>query len=206
MSSMMERERDLERVLTFVDAVVAIAITLLVLPLAEVGSEARDTPVAELLAEHWLDILGFLLSFTVIARLWLGQHRIVSSLVKQDSVVVYLLLTWTLTIVFLPFPTTLVADTNNDPLSKLLYIGTMSVSSILLALLAWRIGRDRSLRDTDPGPDAWQATATAAAFLLALVITLVLPAASYWPLLLLTLSDPVAAWLRRNRERNRSSG
>ena len=36
---MAERHRDLERLLTFVDAVVAIAITLLVLPLAEVGSE-----------------------------------------------------------------------------------------------------------------------------------------------------------------------
>jgi uncharacterized membrane protein len=32
------RERDLERLLTFIDAVVAIAITLLVLPLAEAGS------------------------------------------------------------------------------------------------------------------------------------------------------------------------
>ena len=34
-----ERERDLERFLTFVDAVVAIAITLLVLPLVEISQE-----------------------------------------------------------------------------------------------------------------------------------------------------------------------
>lgn len=80
-----ERERDLERLLTFIDAVVAIAITLLVLPLAEVGSELQDGSVAELLHEHAIDIAGFLLSFVVIARLWLGQYRIVSSLVRPWS-------------------------------------------------------------------------------------------------------------------------
>ena len=32
-----ERSRDLERLITFVDAIVAIAITLLVLPLAELA-------------------------------------------------------------------------------------------------------------------------------------------------------------------------
>ena len=36
------RERDLERFLTFVDAVVAIAITLLVLPLAEAGNQIQQ--------------------------------------------------------------------------------------------------------------------------------------------------------------------
>ena len=40
-----ERERGLDRVLTFVDAVVAIAITLLVLPLAELAPEVGDGSV-----------------------------------------------------------------------------------------------------------------------------------------------------------------
>jgi uncharacterized membrane protein len=63
------RERDLERFLTFIDAVVAIAITLLVLPLAEAGSEInQDETVAEVLREHVVDIFGFLLSFAVISR------------------------------------------------------------------------------------------------------------------------------------------
>jgi hypothetical protein len=48
--------------------------------------------------------------------------------------VVNLLLAWTLTIVFLPFPTTLVAATDNGGLVKVLYIGTMAMSS---ALLTW---------------------------------------------------------------------
>ena len=125
---MADRERDVERLLTFVDAVVAIAITLLVLPLAEVGREVQDGDVAGLLREHVDDIVGFLLSFAVIARLWLAQHRIVSCLVRQSSVVVLLLLAWTFTIVVLPFPTALVAATVHDTLARVLYLGTMTVS------------------------------------------------------------------------------
>jgi hypothetical protein len=60
-------------------------------PLAEVGREVQDGDVAGLLREHVDDIVGFLLSFAVIARLWLAQHRIVSGLVRQSPVVVLLL-------------------------------------------------------------------------------------------------------------------
>lgn len=196
-----ERERDLDRLLTFVDAVVAIAITLLVLPLAEVGGEVRTGEVADLLREHADDILGFLLSFVVIARLWLAQHAIVAPLVRQNAVVIRLLLGWTLTIVFLPFPTALVTATSNDGLAKLLYIGTMAVSSALLALLARAVGSDRNLRDTDDAPGAAQASATAGTFLLALVVSLAFPATGYWPLLLLLLTDPLVARLSRRRAR-----
>ncbi|MEK6439242.1 TMEM175 family protein [Pseudonocardia sp. T1-2H] len=119
--------------------------------------------MADLLREHAADILAFLLSFTVIARLWLAQHSIVSVLVRQNPLVVGLLLAWTLTIVFLPFPTTLVAGTSNDGLAKLLYIGTMTMSSALLALLPRVIGRDRSLRDTDAGPDVLPTAGTTSA-------------------------------------------
>jgi TMEM175 potassium channel family protein len=110
-----DRERDVDRLLTFVDAMVAIAITLLVLPLAEVGREVQDGDVARLLREHVDDIIGFLLSFVVIARLWLAQHRIVSCLVRQNAVVARLLLAWTFTIVVLPFPTALIAATQHAP-------------------------------------------------------------------------------------------
>lgn len=196
---MADRERDLERLLTFVDAVVAIAITLLVLPLAEVGSEIHDSSVADLLAQHWIDILGFLLSFTVIARLWVAQHRVVSSLVRQSRALVWLLLAWTLTIVFLPFPTTLAAGTSNDSLAKVLYIGTMALSSALLSAIAYAVGRDRTLRDTDAKPDVRPSAGITIGFLLALAIMVAFPVTSYWPLLLLLLVDPVERWLSRAR-------
>lgn len=193
------RERDLERLLTFVDAVVAIAITLLVLPLADVGSQIHGRSVADLLAEHTDDIFGFLLSFAVIARLWVAQHWIVRSLVRQSTAVMWLLLAWTFTIVFLPFPTTLVAGTSDDNLAKVLYIGTMAVSSALLALIGYAIGRDPSMRDSDEKIDVRVSIGTTVVFLLALAISVVFPATTYYPLLLLLLVDPVVRLMKRWR-------
>jgi hypothetical protein len=45
------------------------------------------------------------------------------------------------------------------------------------------------------------AAGTTAAFLLALVISVVFPATSYWPLLLLVLVDPVVHRVRERRAR-----
>ncbi len=194
---MAERHRDLDRLLTFVDAVVAIAITLLVLPLAEVGNEAGASSAADILRAHSDDLFGFGLSFVVIARLWLGQHRIVSGVVRQTPTLIWLLLAWSFTIVFLPFPTTLVATTNHDPGAKILYLGTMAVSSLILALVAWVIRRNASVRDTDEAPDLWASGGVAVGFLVALAIMLAFPDTSYWPLLLLMLVDPVRRLLRR---------
>lgn len=187
-----QRERDLDRFLTFVDAVVAIAITLLVLPLADVAQEAGEESVTELLREHKGELLGFLLSFLVIAQLWFSQHRVVSSLVRQDPVVVRLLTLWMFTIVVLPFPTALVAESGEEAATKTLYIGTMALSALTLALVAVRMAQRPDLRDPGPGPDPLPAAAVVAAFLLALMITLVFPDTGYWPLLLLLLADPVA--------------
>jgi uncharacterized membrane protein len=192
-----ERHRDLDRLLTFVDAVVAIAITLLVLPLAEVGGEIGQGGAGELLRDHGDDLIGFGLSFVVIARLWVGQHRIVSGLVQQSTALTWLMLAWAFTIVLLPFPTSLVTTTDHDPVAKILYIDTMALSSAILGLVAWLIARDRSLRDTDEAPDLVQSVGTTAAFLIALVITLVFPDTSYWPLLVLALVDPITRRVRR---------
>jgi uncharacterized membrane protein len=192
-----ERHRDLDRLLTFVDAVVAIAITLLVLPLAEAGGEVGEGDAAQVLSAHVDDLFGFALSFVVIAQLWLGQHRIVSGLVRQNTALIWLLLAWAFTIVFLPFPTSLVTTTDHDPLAKILYVGTMAVSSAVLALVAWVIRRDRRLRDSDGAPDVVTSASVTGAFLLALAIMLLFPDLGYWPLLLLTVVGPVERLIRR---------
>ena len=194
---MSERHRDLERLLTFVDAVVAIAITLLVLPLAEVGQEIGDAGAAELLEAHSDDLLGFVLSFVVIARLWLAQHHTVSTLERQSPPVIWLLLAWSFTIVFLPFPTSLVAATDHDPVAKILYVGTMAISSLLLGIIAWVIRNDDGLRDTDRKPELAPAIGVTSGFLIALVVMLAFPDTGYWPLLLLLLVDPVVRVVRR---------
>ena len=67
----------------------------------------------------------------MIAQLWFAQHHVVDGLVRQDPLVVRLLLLWLFTIVLLPFPTALVAEASDDAATKVLYIGTLAVSSLL---------------------------------------------------------------------------
>jgi TMEM175 potassium channel family protein len=197
----MERERDLERLLTFVDAVVAIAITLLILPLAEAGGEAGTRRAAEVLPEHANDILGFVISFLVIARLWVGQHRLVSSLVRQNSLIIWLMLAWTFTIVVLPFPTRLITGSGDDLVARVFYIGTMTVSSALLTALAVVLARTPDLHTPDARPDVRPSLANSILFLLALAISVAFPATTYWPLLLLALAGLLARVLPRRLTR-----
>jgi uncharacterized membrane protein len=204
------RERDFERFLTFVDAVVAIAITLLVLPLVDLAGSLRPgESVADLIGDNSAKLGSALLSFAVIARLWLAQHHVVRNVVRQDRIVTRLMLLWLLMIALLPFPTALLADGGSQALTKLLYVGTMAISSFCLAGMARHISRTPAIRDSDDAPDAIGAMTAGVTLLLALAISLAIPATSYWPLLLLLVTDRVAD-LRRSgvskwaRERRRA--
>jgi uncharacterized membrane protein len=200
-----ERSRNLERILTFVDAIAAVAITLLVLPLVDLGNEIRsaDESVWHLITSHSNQFWAFALSFVVIARLWLAQHVLFRSVIASTRGMVTLLMLWSMAIVFLPFPTALLPVGGEQAATKVLYMGTLALSAICLAGIAVIVGRDRRLRDADEAPTPITSVATALAFLLALAISLVFPSTSYYPLLLLLAIDPAVAFL--NSVRNRRS-
>jgi len=195
-----ERERDFERFLTFVDAIVAIAITLLVLPLVDVAGAFHGDSVADLLRTHSDQIWAFFLSFVVIADLWLAQHRLLHNVVAADRVLLRLMLLWALTIVVLPFLTALVAgSTGQEGVTKALYVGAMAASALVLALVCVLVRRRPELRDSEEKPDHVHSFAMVAAFLAALAVMLLLPGLSYWPLLLLLVPDrAIGAWRRRS--------
>jgi uncharacterized membrane protein len=202
-SERVERSRDFERFLTFVDAVVAIAITLLVLPLVDLAGEldraGHDSSVVHLLQVHQAQLWAFLLSFAVIASFWFTQHQVVRAVVVSDPVVTRLMVAWLLMIVFLPFPTALVAEEGHQAVTKVLYIGTMTISSLLMGLMSRRIRATPSIRDSDDVPDPVVPWVTAGMFVVALAVTLAAPATGYYPLLLLLLTDVVVKLLRRVR-------
>lgn len=193
-----ERSRDFERFLTFIDAIVAIAITLLVLPLVDIAGQLKaHESVWKLLDAHSSQIWAFLLSFFVIANLWMIQHRIVRNVIAANDNLTRLLLLWTASIVVLPFPTALVAGKNgagDQAPTKLLYVGTMAAGSVLLGLVCLVISRHDELRDSPDLPHTAAVFGTAGTFVVALAVMLLLPGTSYWPLLLLRISNRVV-WL-----------
>src|SRR3954451_3880887 len=134
----MRTERGLDRFITFLDAVVAIAITLLVLPLTEIIVGTHPPPhAAEVFTQNGARFWSFLLSFAVIARLWLAHHRMVERVGAYNAAFLLVNLGWALTIVFLPFATLLTSVYRaEDRLAIGVYIGTLTLSSILLSLAA----------------------------------------------------------------------
>ena len=198
----LERERDFDRFLTFIDAIVAIAVTILVLPLIEIAGDTTELSIEELIGGHRGQIFSFLLSFFVIAQLWFAQHNIVRTVLVQDRIVTRCLMAWALTIVVLPVPTALVSGSHEGDKTEVLYIGTMALSSLALTIAALRVAATPAIRDRGAPPNPVDSITTFTIMVLALVLSLIIPGAGYLPLLLLLLSGRVSAFLRYRR-RNR---
>lgn len=134
----MTEPRGAERLVYFTDAVVAIAITLLVLPLVDAVGEAVDArrSAAEVVTDNISQFFSFLLSFAVIARLWTAHHRLFDGVATAPGRVVGLNMLWLLTIVVLPFPTEMVGGYGEDRFTVVLYIGTILASSACLTALS----------------------------------------------------------------------
>jgi uncharacterized membrane protein len=198
-------ERGLDRFVIFLDAVVAIAITLLVLPLTEVlqGVEPGQS-LGSVLSDEGGQFFAFFLSFAVIARFWLVHHRVVEAVGAYDLPFLLLNLLWILTIVLLPFATQVVGSFPPEPLAVLLYIGTITVSSAALTAITFLVWRRPALRRNadEPAVTPWAALATTGILVAALLIGTLSRRVNYGAMLLLLLTGPVESWLRR-RERAR---
>ncbi|EOM74713.1 DUF1211 domain-containing protein [Rhodococcus rhodnii] len=185
------RDRSFDRYLTFLDAIVAIAITLLVLPLVDLATEHDGTAV-ELLTGRLGELGAFALSFVVLFRFWWGQRNVVRYVVVDDPFVNDALFVWVAAMVVLPFPSALIATNGDDALTRGLYIGTMLVGATALTAASWATGRDPAITGGATPPDLGNSVTFTLILAVALVLTLAFPATSYYPLLLLLLSR----WVR----------
>jgi uncharacterized membrane protein len=150
--STVHTERGLDRLVNFSDAVVAIAITLLVLPLVELPNELATKPFRDVMSEHSWSLIGFGVSFLVIARLWRVHHQIFERVRDYNVTLVWLNFTWLFTIVLLPFPTALLGNNDQSGASRPIdtfYLATLTVSSAALAGMTVLIDRVAQLQVSD---------------------------------------------------------
>lgn len=203
-----------ERVVFFTDAVVAIAMTLLILPLMEsVVDGAETTNAAQWFAEHFGQLLAFVLSFAVIAQIWVGHRRLFNQVERLTGAMLLLNFAWMFTIVWLPIPTAMVgvmdwtaSSGDYDRVLIGVYTGTMVANSLLTYLLEVALGRHPDCRA--PGAPVIHggeavAQATCILFALAMVVAVLVPAINLFSMFLLVLTGPLQAWLRRRARRVR---
>ncbi|MCS4276732.1 putative membrane protein [Mycetocola sp. BIGb0189] len=208
MSRILRTQRGLDRLVNFSDATVAIAITLLLLPLVDAASDARADRVGEFLSEHQGTLIAFFVSFAVIARMWTMHHRLFEVVHAYSSRLMRVNLVWLASIAFLPFASNMLAAAGQNPAARALYIGTIAVASLTFALMEGVVIRDPSLRsDTDRDlltpTNSWL---TFAAVLLALILTLIVPIGGVWWLLLLVPAGWVSDFLERRGKPHRGTG
>ena len=196
-----------ERLQAFTDAVVAIALTLLILPLMEsVGELAdHDGTTAEWLAEEQYALLGFVLSFILIAVFWVHHHKLFHSVKRVDSGLLWLTVAWMFTIVVMPVATSLSTQMQPDWAQPLIYIGTLFATSLMLLLARAYLRSHPDLHtmdDADAVSGIRASGIVSGLFLLALVLAMIIPGAGNWPLLVMLLSEPLQR-LDRRRKRSR---
>lgn len=191
-----------DRVVAFSDGVVAIAITLLLLPLAELNLPS-DGRITTLIGENVSLLIGLSLTWVIIALFWSAHHRLFERITAIDHVVLWLNFGWLFTIAVLPLPTNL--DIANEPSPQVtgFYVGWMMLISLFSGAILWHAHRKPGLVDeqyrVSPAARASRVRGSliAAVFALSFVVALITPDIATFILLLLFFVDLLVARIVR---------
>lgn len=217
-----------DRLLFFTDAVVAVAITVLALPLFSIPGPKGGESVLNVISANSGQIITFIVTFLVMAIMWNIHNRVMNSLCAYNAVVFWLAIAWLIGFVFLPWPSTMYGAGDHWGSTSVnlfasdgtgaLYWWTMAYISGIGSLASIYINRHPYL--IKPSDRAYWAGLTktrarlrGAAFFIVFVIaglvTLVYPFLGYWALMLIwplnLLLQPSKAQ-RRQLDDMRSAG
>lgn len=153
--------RDTNRLETFSDAVIAIAITLLVLEIhvPELDAVSSTADLWGALRDLWPEYLGYLISFLTIGIMWANHHEILKLIARTDHYLVLINTLFLLCIGFLPFPTALLSRFLGHPRERaaiVVYSGFFLATALSYFLLWWYPSRSGGLLEPDASPRAVQ--------------------------------------------------
>lgn len=148
------------RVEAFSDGVFAIAATLLVLTIAQ---PANYHELAQQLADRWPSLAAYVVSFSIIAIMWVNHHSIFAYFARVDRGLVYLNLLLLLTIAFIPYPTGVFGEAlrrgDGAQVAAVVYSSAMALNAYAWgALWLYASFRRRLLVDSFPEEQRGMAT------------------------------------------------
>ncbi|MFJ6706852.1 MULTISPECIES: TMEM175 family protein [unclassified Streptomyces] len=185
-----------ERLVLFSDAVTAISITLLILPLVDLVPEAASAHegASEVITGHLDQIWSFLLSFAVIANIWQEHHRAFSTVSTVTRSLTVWNMGWLLSVVVLPLPTEMIGAFGRDRFVAAFYYAVLLVGMVCrLAML--KVLKSNPAMVEDDGEETRRRIAhlytgscsNVIAVVVAFALALVVPVLQYYSLLLLVL-------------------
>ncbi len=146
-------EKETGRLEAFSDGVFAVAITLLVLNIQPPPHDALPKNSEKLLGflgSQWPIYLAFVTSFATIGIMWVNHHRLFTHIKRTDNTLLLLNLLLLLVIIFVPFPTALMAEYITQPdqrVAVVLYSGTFLLMAVCFNFVWLYASRKNRLLD-----------------------------------------------------------
>jgi uncharacterized membrane protein len=195
-------ETQLERMTFFSDAVFAIAMTLLVvevrLPaIAPVTDRTLGVALVTLIPRY----SGFLASFLVIGRFWIGHHQLFGLLDGTSNRLLWTNLLFLLAIAFMPFPTAVFSEYLDLRTGVAVYAGWLTlVGALNWLLVRTALGGDGRL--VKPGAPSAQIVARRQGARIPLALGAIAFAAGmvspWYSVIALAVAGPLVGWLARH--------
>lgn len=149
---MEEKDFQLERLVFFSDAVIAIAITLLALDIKIEPIESGHLHYADIWAQ-WRVFAAFGLSFLNIANFWIRHHTFFVHINRIDQRLLWWNILWLLFIILLPFSTSLISAYFSEAPAMVIY----SLNLLLIAVCQneiWGYSSRKGYINQEKTPDA----------------------------------------------------
>ncbi|MCX6460246.1 MAG: TMEM175 family protein [Actinobacteria bacterium] len=132
--------RAVDRLINFSDAVVAVAITLLVLPIIDLRPGDGQT-FAQLVAENAAQLGVFIFTFLLVSLMWRVHNRVLNGIRAYDSTVFWVNTLWLTSIALLPWLSAQLGDSGWDTDTPdgtigCAFWGTLGVTSLLTAAMS----------------------------------------------------------------------
>jgi len=147
-------ERETGRLEAFSDGGFAVAITILVFGIAVPHNLAPGKSLLDALLAQWPAYLAFATSFATIGIMWINHHMLFTHINRTDHTLLVLNGLLLLGIVFVTFPTAVVAEYITHPEARaaaMLYSGVFTIVAVLFNLVWKHASQQRRLlwRDVD---------------------------------------------------------
>jgi len=127
---------EFNRVTSLSDAVFAIAMTLLVLTLDI--PDVTGAGLARALADQLTQFIAFLLSFILVAIIWVQHHSFMAKLGRLEPVLIGLNLALLGVVVAVPYPTNLIGNDPESRVAVIIFISVFIILSLLYLLMSVR--------------------------------------------------------------------
>ena len=151
---------EFDRIAFFSDAIYAIAMTLLALDLRiDHLASPQDSPASmfEALQDLVPKLVAYFVGFLLLARYWKAHHGFFGRLRAVDSRLLTLNLTYLGFVALLPFPTSLIGEYEDNPISVVLFALNMAVISALEMVSLRHAYRADLMRETaSPARQRWE--------------------------------------------------